>query len=77
MVMSIDRKTLFGQHAGYVVISPHVLAHAVNKHDDPGALTLVGIPAISDKLPAVGGAIAKGVWLHHRVPLARGHPDNG
>jgi hypothetical protein len=74
--MSIDFKTLGGERAGNVVISAEVLAHAMDKYDDARArLAPVSSPAIADKLPAVGGTVAKRVWLHHRVPLTRAHRE--
>ena len=78
MIMAIDGKTLGGQRSGYVVISAEVLAHAMDEHNDSGApLTPVSRPAITDKLSAVGGTVAKRVWLHHRVPPARGQREPG
>ena len=78
MVMAIDFKSLGGERAGYVVVSAEMLAHAMDKYDDASArLAPVSRPAIADKLPAVGGTVAKPVWLHHRVPLTRGHPETG
>ena len=78
MVMSIDFKTVGGERAGNVVISAEVLAHAMDEYDDALArLAPVSSPAIADKLPAVGGTIAKRVWLHHRVPFTRGHRETG
>jgi hypothetical protein len=78
MIMAIDGKTLGGQRSGYVVISAEVLAHAMDEHNDSGApLAPVSRPAITDKLSAVGGTVAKRVWLHHRVPLTRVHRETG
>ena len=78
MVMAVYGKPVGGQGTGHVVVSAEVLAHAMDKYNDSDAcLTPVRSPAITDKLPAVSGTKAECVWLHHRVPFARGHRESG
>ena len=67
MVMSVHHKPLGGQRIGNMIVSAHVLTHAMDQHDDARArLVILRGPAIAGELPTVFRTAREHVGVHHR-----------